>query len=167
IAVAADDAGDTEPVPRPRRSRRDPAQRREPGQGRDPAQRREPGQRRAPARRREPPESADSADSADSAERAERAQPSAGRNGQLRSAASAAKIAIREIAELTGRTPDNIVSIQRREDGWCVAVELVETHRIPDTADILAIYEAELDEHGELVSYRRTRRYLRGRVQEN
>jgi hypothetical protein len=150
--VAADDAGDTEPVPRPRRSRRDPAQRRE------------PGQRRAPARRREPPESADSADSA---ERAERAQPSAGRNGQLRSAASAAKIAIREIAELTGRTPDNIVSIQRREDGWCVAVELVETHRIPDTADILAIYEAELDEHGELVSYRRTRRYLRGRVQEN
>jgi hypothetical protein len=46
-------------------------------------------------------------------------------------------------------------------------VELVETHRIPDTADILAIYEAELDEHGELVSYRRTRRYLRGRVQEN
>ncbi|MDT7637351.1 MAG: hypothetical protein QOC83_1639 [Pseudonocardiales bacterium] len=101
------------------------------------------------------------------AERAERAQPSAGRNGQVRSAAAAAKRAIREIAELTGRTPDNIVSIQRREDGWCVAVELVETHRIPDTADILATYEAELDEHGELVSYRRTRRYLRGRVQEN
>jgi hypothetical protein len=147
--VAADrtgDADDTEPVPRPRRSRRDPPERRE------------PAQRRAPTRRREPTERA---------ERAERAQPSAGRNGQVRSAAAAAKRAIREIAELTGRTPDNIVSIQRREDGWCVAVELVETHRIPDTADILATYEAELDEHGELVSYRRTRRYLRGRVQEN
>jgi hypothetical protein len=147
--VAADrtgDADDTEPVPRPRRSRRDPPERRE------------PAQRRAPTRRREPTERT---------EPTERAERSAGRNGQVRSAAAAAKRAIREIAELTGRTPDNIVSIQRREDGWCVAVELVETHRIPDTADILAIYEAELDEHGELVSYRRTRRYLRGRVQEN
>jgi Gas vesicle synthesis protein GvpO len=147
--VAADrtgDADDTEPVPRPRRSRRDPPERRE------------PAQRRAPTRRREPTERT---------EPTERAERSAGRNGQVRSAAAAAKIAIREIAGLTGRTPDNIVSIQRREDGWCVAVELVETHRIPDTADILAIYEAELDEHGELVSYRRTRRYLRGRVQEN
>ncbi|MDT7564032.1 MAG: hypothetical protein QOG76_2656 [Pseudonocardiales bacterium] len=147
--MAADrtgDADDTEPVPRPRRSRRDPPERRE------------PAQRRAPTRRREPTERT---------EPTERAERSAGRNGQVRSAAAAAKRAIREIAELTGRTPDNIVSIQRREDGWCVAVELVETHRIPDTADILAIYEAELDEHGELVSYRRTRRYLRGRVQEN
>ena len=150
--MAADrtgDADDTEPVPRPRRSRRDPPERRE------------PAQRRAPTRRREPTERTEPT------ERAERAEPSAGRNGQVRSAAAAAKRAIREIAGLTGRTPDNIVSIQRREDGWCVAVELVETHRIPDTADILAIYEAELDEHGELVSYRRTRRYLRGRVQEN
>ncbi|MDT7627144.1 MAG: hypothetical protein QOF99_8045 [Pseudonocardiales bacterium] len=156
--MAADrtgDADDTEPVPRPRRSRRDPPERRE------------PAQRRAPTRRREPTDRTEPTERAERTERTERAQPSAGRNGQVRSAAAAAKRAIREIAELTGRTPDNIVSIQRREDGWCVAVELVETHRIPDTADILAIYEAELDEHGELVSYRRTRRYLRGRVQEN
>lgn len=94
-----------------------------------------------------------------------RGRPAA-RNGRVRSAAAAVKIAVREIAALTGRVPDNIVSVQRGEDGWCVAVELVETHRIPDTADILAIYETELDHHGEVLSYRRTCRYLRGRVQE-
>ena len=98
---------------------------------------------------------------------AERGERSAGRNGRIRSASTAVKIAIREIAALTGRAPDNLVSVQRRDDGWCVAVELVETHRIPDTSDILAIYETELDRHGEVLSYRRTRRYLRGRVQED
>jgi hypothetical protein len=100
------------------------------------------------------------------AEPERRRRSSVARNGRIRSAATAVKIAVREIATLTGRAPDNIVSVQRTEDGWCVAVELVETHRIPDTADILAIYETELDHHGEVLSYRRTCRYLRGRVQE-
>jgi hypothetical protein len=143
--MTADDDPDEERVPRPRRSRREVSEPREPDQRRTPTQRRSPAQRRGSA---------------------EREGRSAGRNGQIRSATAAAKLAIQEIAALTGRVPDNIVSIERRDDGWCVAVELVETHRIPDTADILAIYETELGSHGELLSYRRTRRYLRGRVQE-
>jgi hypothetical protein len=48
--------------------------------------------------------------------------------------------------------------------GWCVIVEVVETRRIPDSADILATYQAEVDDDGELVSYRRLRRYNRGRT---
>jgi hypothetical protein len=140
--VSAEDGSEDARVPRPRRTRREPTRPREPRPRREPAQRREP------------------------AEPAERNGQSASRNGRIRSAGAAAKLAIQEIAALTGRAPDNIVSVQRRDDGWCVAVELVETHRIPDTADILAIYETELDSHGELLSYRRTRRYLRGRVQE-
>ncbi|WP_308259110.1 gas vesicle protein GvpO [Pseudonocardia sp. H11422] len=89
-----------------------------------------------------------------------------GRNGRIRSAGVAARRAAREVADLTGRTPEGIVSIQRSEDGWVVGIEVVETRRIPDSADILATYEAELDAHGELVSYRRTRRYSRGRLRE-
>jgi hypothetical protein len=144
--MTADDDPVEERVPRPRRSRREVSEPREPDQRRTSTQRRTPTQRRRGS--------------------AERDGQSADRNGQIRSATAAAKLAIQEIAALTGRTPDNIVSIQRRDDGWCVAVELVETHRIPDSADILAIYETELGSHGELLSYRRTRRYLRGRVQE-
>ncbi|WP_338051248.1 gas vesicle protein GvpO [Pseudonocardia acidicola] len=86
------------------------------------------------------------------------------RNGRIRSAGAAARLAAREVADLTGRTPEGIVSIQRSEDGWVVGIEVVETRRIPDSADILATYEAELDPHGELLSYRRTRRYSRGQV---
>jgi len=58
------------------------------------------------------------------------------------------------------------VAVERAEHGWRIGVEVVEAARIPDSADILAIYETELDGSGELVSYRRIRRYSRGRVHE-
>ena len=44
-----------------------------------------------------------------------------------------------------------------------VGVEVVEDRRIPSSADILATYHATIDAEGELVAYRRLRRYTRGR----
>jgi Gas vesicle synthesis protein GvpO len=57
-----------------------------------------------------------------------------------------------------------VVAIERRDGDWYVDVEVVETHRIPDTTDILAIYQVQLDRGGRLLSYRRTRRYARGQL---
>lgn len=82
-------------------------------------------------------------------------------------AANAARSGMRHVAELTGRQPESVVALERNDDGWRVGVEVVEVHRIPDTADLLAVYEADLDESGGLVSYRRTRRYPRGRGEED
>lgn len=56
------------------------------------------------------------------------------------------------------------MSLEHDGDGWNVGVEIVETRRIPDTADIIAVYEVRLDESGELRSYRRVRRYARGQI---
>ena len=64
---------------------------------------------------------------------------------------------------LTGRQPEGVTSLQRGDPGWIVGVEVVETRRIPETTDILAVYEAELDTDGELVTYRRIDRYARGK----
>lgn len=82
------------------------------------------------------------------------------------SAAEAARCAAHQVAEFTGREPEAVVAIERTEHGWRIGVEVVETRRIPDSADILAIYETELDGGGGLVSYRRLRRYSRGRMHE-
>lgn len=82
------------------------------------------------------------------------------------SAAEAARCAARQVAEFTGRDPEAVVAIERIDHGWRIGVEVVETRRIPDSADILAIYETDLDAGGGLVSYRRVRRYSRGRTQE-
>lgn len=80
------------------------------------------------------------------------------------SAGQAARKAVTELAALTGHQPETAISIEPHEDGWLVGVEMVESHRIPDSADILAIYQVCLDPAGQLVSYRRTERYLRGQM---
>jgi hypothetical protein len=81
-------------------------------------------------------------------------------------AVDAAQMAMQQVQELTGRQPEGVTSVERSDAGWLVGVEVVEAHRIPNTTDILAVYEAELDESGELVSYRRVDRYPRGRGDE-
>ena len=48
-------------------------------------------------------------------------------------------------------------------DGWLVTIDVVEDHRIPSSTDVLASYEAELGPDGDLIAYRRVRRYARGR----
>ena len=67
---------------------------------------------------------------------------------------------------LTGKDPEGVTSLEREEDGWLVGVEVVESHRIPDSTDILAEYRVRLDTQGDLVSYRRAQRYYRGRSEE-
>ena len=77
-------------------------------------------------------------------------------------AASAARRAAELVATLSGRTPESVISVEKTDDGWRVGVEVVEVARIPDSADILAVYDVYLGEDGGLVSYRRLNRYARG-----
>jgi adenylosuccinate synthase len=74
--------------------------------------------------------------------------------------------ALRQIAELTGRTADTASAVERTEDGWRVEVELVELERVPATTNILATYEVEMDDSCALVGYRRLRRYYRNAAEE-
>lgn len=80
-------------------------------------------------------------------------------------ASDAAERAVHHVTEMTGRDAEGVVEAERADDGWFITVEVVEAHRIPDSADIIAMYKAEVDGDGELVAYRRVGRYLRGHVQ--
>ena len=73
-----------------------------------------------------------------------------------------ARTAAAQLLELTGREAEGVTGIQRTEDGWKILVEVVEVRRIPDTTDVLALYEVTTDEDGDLEGYRRLRRYARG-----
>ena len=87
------------------------------------------------------------------------------RTGQAWPPASAARRAAELVATLSGRTPESVISIERTDGGWRVGVEVVEVARIPDSADILAVYDVHLDEDGGLASYRRLDRYARGHAE--
>jgi hypothetical protein len=82
-------------------------------------------------------------------------------------AAKAGRYGLRQIAELTGKEPEGVTGVEPTEDGWVVTVEVLEDRRIPSTTDVLATYQTEIDADGELISYRRTRRYARGRGDSN
>lgn len=81
--------------------------------------------------------------------------------------AAIARRAKEALAEQTGLRPENVVSLSKDGTGWHVSVDVVELRRIPDAADVLGTYVLDLDEQGNLVGYRRARRYLRGQVGED
>lgn len=77
-------------------------------------------------------------------------------------AATAALTGLTSITGLTGKQADGVTAVEPLERGWLIAVEVVEDQRVPSSADVMATYEAELDNDGTLLAYRRTRRYARG-----
>jgi hypothetical protein len=105
---------------------------------------------------------ADKRDRSETSQRSGTTERSYSRDGEATlSAQEVAKSAVRHISALTGKRAVSVTSIEPTEDGWVVEVELIEIERIPSTSDLLALYEIELDPDGELVAYRRTRRYSR------
>ena len=78
------------------------------------------------------------------------------------SASEIASRAARQLHELTGRDVEGVTGLDRTDEGWTVRVEVVELRRIPDTTDVLALYEVEVDSDGDMLGYHRVRRYVRG-----
>ena len=110
------------------------------------------------------PESAAEEDSDPETDRADEPDGQHDGRGSGGGAAEVARHARQRIEELTGRRPESISAIERVDDGWHVAIELVEVERIPSTTDVIASYELVLDEDGEVLRYARGRRYHRGQA---
>ena len=78
-------------------------------------------------------------------------------------AREAVQLAPEYITEITHRRPEQTTAVEATDEGgWMVEVQVLEDRRIPPSADMLALYEVELDCNGELLAYQRTRRYMRG-----
>jgi hypothetical protein len=97
-----------------------------------------------------------------SSKRASRSAPRAEAPARRSSGAQMAGAARDAVQGLTGKSPETVTALERSDDGWRVAVEVLELERIPSTTDVMATYEVNLDEEGELQGYRRVHRYLRG-----
>ena len=93
-----------------------------------------------------------------------RASPPRAAAAKRATASQVAAQAAQQLLELTGKGVEGVTGLERTDDGWKVHVEVVEVRRIPDTTDVLALYEVQVDEDGDLIGYRRLRRYARGAV---
>jgi hypothetical protein len=86
----------------------------------------------------------------------------ASENGKL-SAGELGQAALLTVQQLTGYRPEAVTGLRWDEesDTWCVAVDVLEMARIPNTTDVLGSYEVQLDDNGTLRGYRRLRRFNR------
>lgn len=67
-----------------------------------------------------------------------------------------------ELSKVTGLELGSTLGAAKEEEGWRVSVELVEKHSLPDQMDILANYEALVDDEGNMISF--NRKGLRKRI---
>ena len=75
--------------------------------------------------------------------------------------------AVRELQGLIGRPVEAVTGIEKNGSEWNVTVEVVELERIPNTTDVLGVYEVTVDKNGELTGTRRTRRFYRSEAGED
>ncbi|MEO0496866.1 MAG: gas vesicle protein GvpO [Pseudomonadota bacterium] len=73
----------------------------------------------------------------------------------------ATQMARETLATILGVTVETIASCRKRDGGWTVELEVVETKaRIADN-DLIAIYQVDLDTDGDVTGYTRSGRYQR------
>ena len=65
------------------------------------------------------------------------------------------------------KAPDGVTGLSHSEQGWSILMEALERKAIPDTLDVLGLYEMRLDEQGNLLSLDRKKLRKRGETVEN
>ena len=66
------------------------------------------------------------------------------------------KNALELIAELVNKEPLSVISINKEGDKWVVLCEVLERKSVPDTQNIIGIYQLTFSKTKDLLGYRRT-----------
>ena len=105
------------------------------------------------------------------ADKSSSSRSASSRNGGSRSRISARDVVEQvreELPPLLGRPVEEVLGVQRDDDqGWQVIVQVVELSRIPTSTDVLGAYVVNVDDDGELIGYKRRRRYTRSQTDED
>jgi hypothetical protein len=101
-------------------------------------------------------------------ERKDRAQNEDRQSDDGRAALSAQELteaALSTIADLTRFQPEAVTGLEWDGETWHASVDVLELERIPNTTDVLATYDVQLDDEGTLLGYKRRRRFIRGQTE--
>jgi len=76
------------------------------------------------------------------------------------------KKAEEEFASLSKLTVNAVIGLAKKDEEWVVSLEALERKAIPDTMDVLGLYEVCLDSEGTLIGFERKKLRKRGETQE-
>jgi hypothetical protein len=71
-----------------------------------------------------------------------------------------------EFVGLGKKPADGVTGLSKTEEGWTILMEVLERKAIPDTLDLLGLYELRVDNEGHLLSLDRKKLRKRGETQE-
>jgi Gas vesicle synthesis protein GvpO len=94
--------------------------------------------------------------------REKREPPKGAKRDEFMELANRARELLRSVR---GVEAESVSGIAHTPNGWMVTLEVVELHRIPESTDVLASYEVELDLDGNLLGFERGRRYNRSQAE--
>ena len=76
------------------------------------------------------------------------------------------KKAQEDFARLSKIPVDGVIGLSKTEEGWVVSLEGLERRAIPDTMDVLGLYEVRLDNEGNLLGFDRKKLRKHGETKE-
>lgn len=95
--------------------------------------------------------------------RAKSKPPRGAKSDELEEIATQARELLRSVR---GVEAESVSGVGRTStNGWKVTLEVVELRRIPESTDVLASYEVELDSDGRFLGFSRGRRYSRSQAE--
>jgi len=71
----------------------------------------------------------------------------------------------KEFIGLGKKPADGITGLSKTKEGWTILLEALERKAIPDTMDVLGLYELHLDDEGNLLGLDRKKLRKRGETQ--
>jgi len=74
----------------------------------------------------------------------------------------AVKMVLGGFPNLTNLKTSGVVGVSHGDDGWVVSIEMLEKKSIPDSMDVLGLYEVKVDDHGKIVDFNRVKLRKRG-----
>lgn len=72
------------------------------------------------------------------------------------------KKALPEIKNLLKKEPEAISSIEKTKDGWVIQCDVLEKKSIPETYDLLKIFEVKLNNYGKITGFKQIKKIRRG-----
>lgn len=71
---------------------------------------------------------------------------------------------IPQITELLKKEPEGISSIEKNNEGWLVVCDVLEKKSVPETYDILKVFEFIVDKECRIVRFKQLRKIRRGDI---
>jgi len=71
---------------------------------------------------------------------------------------------IPQITELLKKKPEGISSIEKNNEGWIIVCDVLEKKSVPETYDLLKVFEFIVDKECRIVRFKQLRKIRRGDI---